>query len=395
MPSPNTSQRASAASTSSEWFAHIRSLGLNSVAQYRQWCHDHGFKFHRKKTWRQEREERQVAADERQHAATLEHIVDLGLETEEAYLAWCRQHGFIASLEKSSRQRQKELRNAVPKCGPKFATPKQNRNSQGTVTIEHLRALELETVEAYRAWCHDHGFSDALNKKAETLNKEKALAVLSGAKEQRGQTRHFIQQIHAGAINLDQLETIVLRTIHAAFAALDPDGRNALLELLLHLESCTDLLQLGWGVTHWGRRPGNTLIQGIIALAHHHAHWLRPVHTWTANGRNPHAHFAALARHLLVRFEMPSFMDSVWFLGHTAQAERRQEWFRHIGLGQNIRTADVPVRLTKKMAHHFLQAPEHYTIEAALRWGQVSRTGRPPPIGRSNQRNPTGAPMRS
>ncbi len=43
----------------------------------------------------------------------------------------------------------------------------------------------------------------------------------------------------------------------------------------------------------------------------------------------------------------------------------------HIGSGGNIRTADIPVRLSKKMAHRFLEAPSGSSIEEALRWGQV------------------------
>ena len=44
--------------------------------------------------------------------------------------------------------------------------------------------------------------------------------------------------------------------------------------------------------------------------------------------------------------------------------------------GQNIRTAlDIPISLTKKMAHHFLNAPKQYTVEEAFRWGQVHGLG--------------------
>ncbi|HIG55595.1 MAG TPA: hypothetical protein EYQ18_16775 [Candidatus Handelsmanbacteria bacterium] len=47
-----------------------------------------------------------------------------------------------------------------------------------------------------------------------------------------------------------------------------------------------------------------------------------------------------------------------------------------MGRGQNIRTvADLPLVLSKRMAHEFLQAPDHYTIDEALRWGQVVGQG--------------------
>ena len=42
---------------------------------------------------------------------------------------------------------------------------------------------------------------------------------------------------------------------------------------------------------------------------------------------------------------------------------RQQGWYKHIGLGRNIRTADLPLPYTKMMAHHFLQAPDHFTVE--------------------------------
>jgi hypothetical protein len=68
---------------------------------------------------------------------------------------------------------------------------------------------------------------------------------------------------------------------------------------------------------------------------------------------------------------VPGFMDAAWFAGTEPEARWQQEWFRHIGGGENIRTADLPVRLTKMMAHRFMEAPADLTIAAALRWGQI------------------------
>jgi hypothetical protein len=65
-------------------------------------------------------------------------------------------------------------------------------------------------------------------------------------------------------------------------------------------------------------------------------------------------------------------MDRVWL----AENETHQNWYKHIGTGQNIRTAPgIPVALTKKMAHHFLFAPKQYNVEEAIRWGQVHALG--------------------
>jgi hypothetical protein len=72
---------------------------------------------------------------------------------------------------------------------------------------------------------------------------------------------------------------------------------------------------------------------------------------------------------------VPSFLDSAWFSGRTEEGRRRRRWFLHIGRGENIRHADLPVQLTKKAAHHFLDAPADLSIEAAIRWGQIRALG--------------------
>ena len=42
-----------------------------------------------------------------------------------------------------------------------------------------------------------------------------------------------------------------------------------------------------------------------------------------------------------------------------------------MGGGQNIRTATLPLLLTKRMAHVFLQVPGQLSAEEGLRWAQV------------------------
>jgi len=186
-----------------------------------------------------------------------------------------------------------------------------------------------------------------------------------------GQTRSLLKPLHAGTLDQDQLKTALLRKIHAGFATQQASGRDALLSLLLHVEDHTDLLSITPGTSHWGRKAGNTLVEGLIALARFHADWLQTLGTWQPSGRDPRAQFHSLLRHLLARYDVPHFMDVVWFRGDDAEAYRQQTWFQHIGSGQNIRSADLPLALSKKQAHHFLLAADHYTAEQALRFAQV------------------------
>ena len=325
-------QRAPIASSKSDWHAHIRALGLSSVEEYQKWCRKHGFKFNRKKTWRQQRQEYQLAELERTNATALQHIQTLKLKTVEEYQEWCRQHGFRDALTKKGSQRRKELELA-----------------------EQLQQKNLDSP---------------LEKKPELSHRERQLADLAAAKRQRSQTPDLLKQIHASSLGADELKSATLRKVHAAFANLEEDGRDALLQLLLHVEHNADLLNTASASERQGRQPGNTFVEAVLALGRHYRDWLRPIDTWQHTSRNQRTQFNSLARHLLAQYDVPFFMDAVWFRAD-AEGQRQQEWFKHIGRGGNIRSADIPIQASKKMAHHFLQAPDHYTVEEALRWGQI------------------------
>jgi hypothetical protein len=79
-------------------------------------------------------------------------------------------------------------------------------------------------------------------------------------------------------------------------------------------------------------------------------------------------------RHLLARYPVPAFIDAAWMRRDEA-AELYREWFVRIGRGESIRGAERPIRLTRRIAHHFLRAPDEYGIEQALRWGQIHALG--------------------
>jgi hypothetical protein len=68
-------------------------------------------------------------------------------------------------------------------------------------------------------------------------------------------------------------------------------------------------------------------------------------------------------------------MDSVWFKGASEEAIRQQYWFMCLGAGWSLRWLDLPLPYTRRMAHHFMQAPAEHTVEQALRRGQILGMG--------------------
>ena len=228
----------------------------------------------------------------------------------------------------------------------------------------HIGQLGISSIEAYKEWCRAHNFSQGLDKNPRqrrdelyVLTRTQATRIMAKEKRDRNLSE-ILPKIYNQELRLEKLQNAVTRAIAEAFQG--SVAPKVFLKLLLYLEDNSDLLQ------------ETTYIQGIAALANHHESWLRSLEGWQVKKHNRDRQFSELARHLLAAYEVPLFMDCAWFNGN----ETHQNWFKHIGVGQNIRTApDIPIPLTKKMAHHFLKAPKHYTIEEALRWCQVHALG--------------------
>jgi hypothetical protein len=173
--------------------------------------------------------------------------------------------------------------------------------------------------------------------------------------------------------------------IHARLDSMskNPGVQEALERLLTYVYSRSDLLcpmPLG-GQPSWAK--ASYFLKGLVALARHQAHWIRDVAAWEPTGNCSLRQFGSLARHLLATHSVPRFMDLVWFIDPSKESRQRQQWFRCLGLGFGIRGADIPLKLTKKMTHCFLHAPDHYTVEEAFRWGQIMGFGGDPALVRA------------
>jgi hypothetical protein len=170
--------------------------------------------------------------------------------------------------------------------------------------------------------------------------------------------------------------------IHASLDSVstNPSVKGALERLLTYVYSRTNLLSpmpLG-GQASWAK--ASYFLKGLVALARNRRYWLREVDDWEPTGNCSLRQFGSLARHLLATHFVPNFMDLVWFIDPSQEARQKQQWFRCLGLGFGIRGANIPLKLTKKMAHFFLHAPDHYTVEEAFRCGQILGFGGKPSL---------------
>ena len=248
----------------------------------------------------------------------------------------------------------------------------------------HFAALGVGTISAYKLWCHRHGLSTALDKTPQEQSEERALfAALqpsvdpSASKEHDPRRAALIRRLFNGELEDEKLNDLLsrLRVERNALAS-DPAAQQALGRLVLHVEKYGHLLRPMPVLKRLGANRANTYIAALGQLARHHRDWLRPVEEWRPSTAKERPQFQSLARHLLARYEVPAPMDTAWLQGHTAEAYQQQEWFKHVAGGQNLRTAGVPMKVTKRMAHIFMQMKHpHHTLLQALRIAQAEALG--------------------
>lgn len=241
------------------------------------------------------------------------HLRDLGHSAEHTYLAWCREVGVDASLEKSATQRQYEVELLAQRKAAAAARVRLHHNPRKF--LENICAGHIEPGEVTRPGWHDV-----------------AVAISRSPK--------------------------------------DGEARESLAAFLLHLERHSDLV---FGSARVGHQ--NTLyMDALLHLHRRRGQWLRDPFAWRASSHNVSKQFSSLLRHLLAHYEVPAFMDTAWLRGDKG-AYRFRDWFIHIALGKNIRTAKTPYPLTKMIAHHFIQAPDNASIEGALMIADVKALG--------------------
>jgi len=188
----------------------------------------------------------------------------------------------------------------------KLVQKKENEKQYGEVKLlRHIARLNLRTKDDYKAWCAQHGFSGSLKKtdlQRQTERQKYAQTVSIQRLRQHSRERKLraqILKISNGDVNSQALASDVLVEIHNGFRKCR--APDVLLQTLLYLERYSNLLS------------EKQHVQGVVALVSHHSSWKRPVQQWRPKKHSAHRQFSALSRYLLADYDVPVFMDNVWF----------------------------------------------------------------------------------
>lgn len=120
------------------------------------------------------------------------------------------------------------------------------------------------------------------------------------------------------------------------------------------------------------------LVPALSRIAAYAGRWIRTPEEWRpAEALSPGGQWSDLLRHLFVRWPVPAFFESAWFVrGGLERVER--DWYCDVAQGGSWRkSADLPRSITRQAFHRALAAPEHFTIPQALRWAQLECLGAP------------------
>ncbi len=242
---------------------------------------------------------------------------------------------------------------------------------------KHMEKLGLPRPRDYLIWCENHGFAASLEKDRAALEGEFEAFARDRIRADRRAKLHrnpvrFIEQVCAREIGPADITSTAWRDFASSIQArrADQASRKALCELLLLVHKKAGFL---FESVTFGNHAYR-YVDALIRLNERRGQWIRNLEDWQPTSHNRHRQFSSLVRHLLANYPVPGFMDSVWFRTDPG-SHRLRDWFMHIGSGKNIRTAKTPVPLTKRMAHFFIEAPDNYSIEHAVRWGQIHALG--------------------
>ena len=242
----------------------------------------------------------------------------------------------------------------------------------------HMESLECFTVGDYLKWCATRGFRANTDKSPLNMRHELAYHRKQVADDRLRQSRIARNPIDViGAICEKKMEcadigSVGLREVCERIPAASLAERD--------LQSLRHFLTRIWTVSKLPVQSEQEnhrqlyYIDALIGVHRLRQHWIRSIDQWRPHTHNRAKQFLSLVTHLLVSYKVPEFFGSAWFRTDEAAA-KYQKWYVDVGNGRNPREGPAPIPLTKKTAHYFLQAPKGYSIEHAIRYGQVKALG--------------------
>ena len=175
-----------------------------------------------------------------------------------------------------------------------------------------------------------------------------------------GEAREWIA---GGGAKQSERVDLWFRIVNAVEAADGEQSAEATARLFLHVFRAAPMQAFTMWNYPWRALPDGVYRQldGLAALGQRSAAWVRELEDWTFDPSISPPALAQLARHLLVKWEMPAFMDTVWLNDGWVWKEFH-DWYVHVGAGGSPRMAGAPIAMSKQQIEFFAEVPAAWTM---------------------------------
>jgi len=249
----------------------------------------------------------------------------------------------------------------------KLPKSQDSRAAEEAAIAHQINSLEFKSFNDYKNWCNTHGFSTKYKKTSEQYHdelkfylKQKSMVLIESKKKPRNLKRVLKNHIEGKKSNLP--EALLFPTIPNDASEEKKEQAKKFLLTLSKEDGLFDVF--GIQITGEVRKKFINYIGELLEL---YPEWVRDPSIWKSRSHNSFRNFVSILRHFFCAYDVPSFMDKAW-----VEEPKFRKWYLHLGKGNNIRTVEnLPIPMTKKMAHFFCQAPNHYKVNEAIRYGQV------------------------
>jgi len=228
-------------------------------------------------------------------------------------------------------------------------------------------------IDRYLKWCKDNGFKATIYKSWFDMKKEKLYIARKKCDEKLLARRKFKNPRKALDLVFDSDivgADAAYKNLYSRIKTLNKKDKTKFKKLITHIYKHSDILK------------DPPLITGLLNIMKWEPYYINRPTEWMPKTHNTRRQFSDLLRHSFCKYDVPKFMDEVWFseydgaIAGAIAAELKREWFIFIGQGGNLRKArKLPFEVTKKIAHYFMQAPGNFSVENALIWGVVHSMG--------------------
>jgi hypothetical protein len=242
-----------------------------------------------------------------------------------------------------------------------------------------LKDLGLKNVQEYKQWCKRNGFSTGLNKNNVQRNRETQFIKdeiikreVEKSKERLQPLNKILKDIINNELKSSESQSPVVKKILEKTTKLK--DQKGFLQFVSEIVEKTNFLNLDKPIQSFGSAASNNYLSAVIRIYEYNFFWINTVSSWTPNSHNSHKQFISLVKHLFCKYKTPLFLFSAWFSEQAKEVDSficlaQGDPFKKAGFGPEFE------KFTKKQAFHFLQAPDHYTIPQALRYGQIMGLG--------------------